>query len=160
LDAGVFGLDGCCRVVQRLLAHVERHEASKRSRGAQRVEQDPRLLRCSRAELDERLGLCDARDLRRPVDQDPPLAPSRVVLVEPGDLIEQLRAPIVVEPLRRYVLGARGEPRADVVFDRAHVAYASTTTSRARRTPPNIQRLAGGKKFRYVKRVWPGGVSR
>ena len=44
------------RVAQRLLAHVERHEARDRARVAQRVEQDARLVRRSRTELDERVG--------------------------------------------------------------------------------------------------------
>ena len=87
---GYSRLDRGGRVAQRLLAHVERHEARERARVAHRVEQDPRLLRRSRAELDERVGAGDARDLRRPRLEDRPLAASRVVLGQARDLVEQL----------------------------------------------------------------------
>ena len=35
---------------------------------------------------------------------------------------------------------------------------AASWSRAARRTPPNIQRLPGGKKLRYVARMWPAGV--
>ena len=43
--------------------------------------------------------------------------------------------------------------RGGVEVDERDVAH------RARRNPAAIQRLEGGKKFRYVSRPWPGGVS-
>ena len=51
-------------------------------------------------------------DLGGPGEQDLPLGPGRVVLRQPGDLLEQLAAALVVEPLRRQRLrGARSGPR-------------------------------------------------
>jgi hypothetical protein len=38
LDAWILAFDGCRGVVQRLLAHIERHEASEHAGAAQGVE--------------------------------------------------------------------------------------------------------------------------
>ena len=78
---------------------------------AERVEEQPCLL--GRARTRARRGcrrrsratMSSARAARIA-----PLGAGRVVLGQPGDLVEQLRAPVVVEPLRREVL--RGPRRA------------------------------------------------
>ena len=94
-------------------AHVQRHERGAACRGRrERVEQQPGLLRRARAQLDERLGPGRARRSRRRVRcQQGPLGAGRVVLGQPGDLLEQLAAAGVVEPLRRQLLRARRSAR-------------------------------------------------
>ncbi len=142
VDPRVFLFDRGGGVVQRALADVEGDESPQRSGVAHPVEQHARLLRGSGAELDEGVGPGGACDLERALVQDRPLAARRVVLLEPRDLVEQDRAPVVVEPLRRDVLRLGAQASLDVLFDRAH-----DSTSLARRTPPNIQRLAGERSF-------------
>ena len=96
----------------------------------ERVEQQPRLLRRARAELDERVGLGALGDVARVLDEDRALGAGGVVLGEPGDLVEQLAAAVVVEPLRRQRLRRGGEPGAHVGFERARaVASGSRWTS-------------------------------
>ena len=48
--------------------------------------------------------------------EDRPLRPGRVVLGEPGDLVEQPAAPVVVEVDRGDALGPGGEAVADVAL--------------------------------------------
>ena len=50
--------------------------------------------------------------------EDLPLAAGRVVLGQPGDLVEQLAAAVVVEPLRRQPLRLGGEAPAHVGAER------------------------------------------
>ena len=138
--------------MQRLLAHVERDETPERPRIAHCVEQHPGLVRRARAELDERVGLRAPGDLRCARFEDRSLTSGRVVLRQPGDLVEERRTAVVVEPLRWEVLRDRGQAALHVLVDRAH-EIISGAMSRAMRTPPNIQRLAGGKKLRYVTRL-------
>ncbi len=98
------------------------------------------------------------------VAQDGPLALGGVVLRQPGDLVEETRAGVVVEPLGRkrarlgaepssYVLDQAGfgpvalEQYVDLrtlVFRVAHVAAPSS----ARRTPESAHRDEWGKKLR------------
>ncbi len=68
----------------------------------------------ARAQLDERVGPAAGGDRGRLPPQDLGLPPGRVVLRQPGDLVEELRAAVVVEPLRRQQLGHGGEAGADV----------------------------------------------
>ena len=81
------------------------------------VEQDPGLVTRARAELDEgvRLGAL-RRCPRRGSSRSARSAPGRVVLGEPGDLVEEPAAPVVVEPHRREALGRAVRPGADVVL--------------------------------------------
>ena len=172
---GILVADGRGRLAQRRLAHVERNEARERARRPQRVEQQARLLRGARTELDERVGLGDLRDLVGSLGEDRALGARRVVLGEPGDLVEELRAAVVVEPLRRQLLRVRRE----AARTRRGAARRSTSSgsmwtsmvsvaaprfgrlvparwaqaSAASRTPENAQRAVGGKKFRYVGRT-------
>ena len=100
------------RVGDRRQADVERHEPAQAARVAERVQQQARLLRASRAELDQRRRLGRARDVARARAQDLALAPGQVVLGLAGDRLEQLRAALVVEPLRRQLLRCRGQTAA------------------------------------------------
>ena len=155
VDAGILPLDRGGGIVQRLLADVERHEAREQSGVAHGVEQHPRLLRRARAELDQRVGAGPGNDLGCTLDEDLPLATRRVVLVEARDLLEQRGAAIVVEPLRRDVLRRAREPESRVFLERAHEASAAS------RTPPYIQRLAGGRSLgRARPGSEPGEVTR
>ncbi len=74
VDARILLLDRGGRVVQRALADVERNEPPERARVAHPVEEDTRLLRRSRAELDERVGVGAPRDLVGPRLEDRALA--------------------------------------------------------------------------------------
>src|SRR5205823_10028044 len=89
------------------------------------------------------------------------------------DLVEQQAAALVVEPDGRQglLLGQetvpdvgleRGAPRVrrDVDIDGHRRSHGSSRVqSRANRTPVNGHREPGGKKLRYVARVWPAGVA-
>ena len=86
------------------------HEAPQRSGVAQRVQQQPGLLRRAAADLDQRLGAGDRGDLVGVLGQDRPLGAGRVVLGQPGDLVEQLAARGVVEVLGRQCLGVAVKP--------------------------------------------------
>ena len=72
---------------------------SSRPRPASRREQAG-LVRGARAELDQRRRAGEAGDVTGVGGQDRPLGPGRVVLVEAGDLVEEVAAPLVVEPDR------------------------------------------------------------
>jgi hypothetical protein len=95
---------------ERGLAHVHRHVEPQRPLIAQRVEQQPGLLRRSRAELDELMSAGKRRDLAGDRGQDRALGAGRVVLGEFGDLLEQGAALGIVEPLRRQELRCGAEP--------------------------------------------------
>ncbi len=97
--------DGARRVPQRHLAHVERNEPSELPGLRECIEQESGLLRRAGTELDERVRAAGGCDLVGAGVEDRALGAGRVVLLESGDLVEQLRPPIVVEPLRRQVLG-------------------------------------------------------
>ena len=58
-------------------------------------------------------------DLRGVGLEDGALGPGRVVLGQPGDLVEQLAAPVVVEPDRRQPLGRGREPGPHVALQGA-----------------------------------------
>ena len=117
IGARILELDRSRRVVQRLLAHVERHEPRERSRRAERVEQHARLLRSSRTELHQRVGVGDPDDVARVGVEDRALTPCRVVLRETRDLIEEIGTAVVVKPLRRDVLGRGQQTARNVLFE-------------------------------------------
>ena len=116
---------------EHFLAHVERDEATQRSLGDERVQEEARLLRGPRAELDQRRPPASRTRSRAPAPRGSVVGAGEVVLGEPGDLVEEERAALVVEPdrgdllrrvsrrpaqrrlvERRPALGAR--PRTDV----------------------------------------------
>ena len=104
LDAGILVLDRARGFVQRLFAHVEGREAAQRSFITKCVEQQARLRAPSRAQFDQRLGARQPRDITCVRLQDHALRARRVVLGKARDLVEQLGAAVVVEPLRRQLL--------------------------------------------------------
>ena len=64
-------------------------------------------------------ALVSSATSRACVEQDRAFGAGRVVLGESGDLVEQLAAPVVVEPLRRERLRRGAEAGAHVGFQRA-----------------------------------------
>jgi hypothetical protein len=117
---------------ERHLVHVEQHDPAQAPRRAQRVEQEPGLLRRPGAELDERVGLRDPRDVGRVRLEDLALAAREVVLGQRRDLAEEPRAPLVVVPLGRDPLRGRGEAVAHVRLERrAPVAGPEPRVDRA-----------------------------
>ena len=110
VEPRIFGRQRLPRGGQRGLADVDRHVAAQRARVAQRVEQQPGLVRRPGAELDQRPRAGLRRDPGRVRAQDLPLGASRVVLRQFGDLVEQRAALRVIEPLGRQRLRFRGEP--------------------------------------------------
>ena len=92
------------------LAVVERDVAAEPPGCRQGIQHYPGLLRSARAQLHNGIG---PRPLGDHVDlalEDLPLPPGGVVVGQAGDLVEQLAAPVVVEPLGGQLLGLRGEP--------------------------------------------------
>ena len=115
-----------------LLGDVDRDVGAQGARVAHRVEQVAGLRGRAGAELDQRRRVArGGDDLGRALDQDLALAAGRVVLLELGDRLEELRAALVVEVLRRELL-RRPAPGP-----------------RARRAPsPRPGRRAGGRRSR------------
>jgi hypothetical protein len=99
---------------QNGLAHVEGDEGREGAEVYERVEQEPRLVGGSRAELDQRLGTRRFCDCRRVLFENRTLATREVVLGKASDLVEELGAAVVVEPLRRNRLRHRGQPATNV----------------------------------------------
>ena len=113
LELRILARDRVRALDEHLLAHVERDEATQGSLGDERVQEEPRLLGRSRAQLDERLRACLGRDLGRPLLEDLALRAREVVLGQPRDLVEEERAALVVEPDRGDLLrpGAQAAER-------------------------------------------------
>ena len=99
---------------ERLLAHVEGDELAEAVGRDEGVEQEARLLGRAGAELDERLGAAERGDLVGVRLEDRALRPCEVVLGQARDLVEELGAALVVEPLRRQLLRRGGETAARV----------------------------------------------
>ncbi len=112
LDPGILLGDPGRGLPQRLLGDVEGHEALQVARLDHRVEQEPGLLGRSRAGLDERVRGGQPRDVARVLGEDDALSPGEVVLGQLRDLLEEHRAALVVEPLRRQLLRRRREALA------------------------------------------------
>jgi hypothetical protein len=93
---------------------VERHELAQRARLGHRLQQESGLLRGAAAELDQRLAARQPRDLAGLLGQDRRLRPGEVVLGQPGDLVEQHAAALVIEVLRRQSLVRRGQAGSHV----------------------------------------------
>lgn len=100
-ELGTLGEQRVGRARERALTDIDRYV---RVQLRQRLQQMPRLVRRARPQLDQ--GPCPGggRDLPGTGDQDLPLGTRRVVLVQPGDLLEQITAARVVEPLGRQRL--------------------------------------------------------
>ena len=92
---------------QELVAHVEGQVAAQRSLGGHGVEQQPGLVAGAGPQLDQGVGQRQLGHRRGVALQEQTLGPGRVVLGEPGDLLEEPAALLVVEPDRRDALRAR-----------------------------------------------------
>jgi hypothetical protein len=102
-----------------VLGDVDGHIARKRPAAAHCLEQEPGFVRRSRAQLDQLAGLGPRHDLSAALGQDLALCARQVVLAQPADALEQLRAARVVEVLGRKVLVARRQPVAHVLGEGA-----------------------------------------
>ena len=104
-DVVVLVGDPLRRLAGDLLGDVDRDIGLEAAGVAHRVEQDPGLGRRARAELDQRARLAGGgEDLGGALLEDLALAAGRVVLGQLGDLLEELRAALVVEVARRELL--------------------------------------------------------
>ena len=121
------GVDGEARVpggqlvrgrAQRRRADVERNVASEAPRRVERVEQHPGLVRRPRPQFHERVGAGQLGDLGGRTTERRPLSLGRVVLDEAGDLVEELAAGLVVEPLGGKGFRRLRKTGADVVAQR------------------------------------------
>ena len=115
VDPLVFAGDSLGGVAGDLLRDVDRAVGLETADLPHGVEQDPRLAGRSGAQLDQARGAVRSlADLSRAALEDLALAAGRVVLLELSDLLEELRALLVVEVARRELLEGAGQPRPDV----------------------------------------------
>ena len=101
--------------------------------------------------------------------QDRQLGPGEIILVELADLVEERGADLIVKILARDFLLRTPEAMDHVLHElpapRDRLVVAGNRgmgwchSSFASRIPVNCQRDSGGKKFRYVARMWVAGVA-
>ena len=118
LDARVLIGDRCARSLEHRGVDVERDEPAQRAALTHRVEQPSGLLRGPTAQFHERVRFRRGSDLPCPRGEDLRLGARRVVLRQPGDLIEQITADRVVEPLGRQRFRRSGKPVAHIATQR------------------------------------------
>src|ERR1700733_3554646 len=124
-----------------------------------------RLRRRAGAELDQGGRIAGSgEDLGRAPAEDLPLGPGRVVLDQLGDLLEQLRAALVVEVLRRQLLRVGAEAGANVLRHRLRGVGIEMDVDRdhaslAQRRPEKIWRRCGRSQLRKLGRTTPGCVA-
>ena len=156
------GVDGDARVPlgdrggrgsQDLLADVDGRERAQRPGRPQGVEQQTGLVGGARSELDEGAGSGEVGDLVGAGGEDRPLGLGRVVLVQPGDAVEQMRADLVVEPDRR-------RPRWVVGQSAAGLLGQVPGPVRGVEVHPDPDRPGGvgggGHRRGDLRRRWPG----
>ena len=114
-QAGVALAEHVGGVAQGLLGDVDRHEPLQPPGPGERVEQHPGLVGGAAAELDDGGRVTGAHHVAGMADQDRPLGLGGVVLREPGDLVEEPGALVVVEPLGRQRERPAAEAAAYVV---------------------------------------------
>ena len=158
------------------LGHVERDVAAQGARLGHRAQQQPRLGRRARAELDELRGAGGLDDLGAALLEDRALGARRVVLGQLADAVEELGAAGVVEVLGRQLLERPREAVEDVVGQRALVAGADegldddrvggqqgrhqlSSGSVARRRPAKICRRSGRSQLRKLRVATRGSVA-
>ena len=116
--AGIVVADIAGSRSQHLFADIEWHITFEHISGGHCIEQDSALLTGSRSKLDQRVCTSGGHNLAGTSVQDLSFSTERVVLVEFRDLIEQLAAQRVVEPLRRDKTIVGRESGAHVIFER------------------------------------------
>ena len=158
------------------LGHVERDVAAQGARLGHRAQQQPRLGRRARAQLDELGGAGGLDDLRAALLEDRALGARRVVLGQLADAVEELGAARVVEVLGRQLLERPGQAVEHVVGQRALVLGADeglhddrvggqqrghllSSGSVARRTPAKICRRWGRSQLRKLRVATRGSVA-
>ena len=135
---GVLHRQGVGRRPQGRFAHVEGHEPGQPAGGLHGVEQDPGLVAGAGAQFDQGVGLGPLGDVLGVGVEDGPFGPGRVVLRQPGDLVEQPAAPVVVEVDGRDGLGCRQSDRC----------------ARPAPWPAVGRRAKGGHRWWAVGRSW------
>ena len=138
---------------------VERDEPAQRSAVAQRVEQHASLLRSAAAELDQRVGARRGGDLRRPRAQDLRLGAGRVVLGQPGDLVEQVAAHRVVEPLGRQRLRRLGQPVAHIAAQRLRGRVGGQVVGQREGHDDPFSGIKFDARVRRPSTRWRSGIS-
>ena len=170
-------------LVGDLLGDVDRDVGEQAAGVAHRAQQVAGLCRRAGAELDQDAGLAGgAEDLGGALGEDLALGERRVVLGELGDLLKELGAALIVEILRRQLLGLGREAGADVALHRlaavgGEVDFdldllcgglgiqfgslkpfvvcggADQSRSRAQRKPAKIWRRCGRSQLRKLGRI-------
>ncbi len=146
-------------LVGDLLGDVDRDVGLQAAGIAHRAEQVAGLCRRAGAELDQRLRPAGGgNDLAAALGEDRALGPGRVVLGQLGDLLEQLRAALVVEVLRRQLLGLGRESGANIASHRrggvgSEVDLDRDHASLAQRMPEKIWRRSGRSQLRKLGRI-------
>ena len=101
---------------EHLRGNVDRHIGRDRAGGR---EQDAHLLARAAAEFDKcRARRKKPRHVRRTLAQQLKLATRRVIFGQRGDILEKLRARLVIEIFRREPLRPRRQPGNDVTRER------------------------------------------
>ena len=97
-------------LAQELVAHVEGHVARAVGPDARMASSSSRVLSHAPAPSSTSVSAPARPAISAACSvEEPPLGPGRVVLGQPGDLLEQPAAGLVVEPQRRDRLRRRGE---------------------------------------------------
>ncbi len=99
---------------QGRLGHVEGDKPPQSANLPEGVDQGHRLVGGARSQLDQGGGPAASGYLRAVGGEHLTLGPGRVVLGQPGDLLEQGGALLVVQPPRRQSLGARHQTSPNV----------------------------------------------
>ena len=139
-------------VAQEIARNIHRHIGA----GGNGIEQQRRLRRAARSQLDHRAARPDRRrQFARMAGEQRHLAARRIIFRQTGNILEQCRSGRVIEPARRNRLlrlrqsrmnvGAKGDIDAAVIgIDLPQLANnAHDHKSLARRRPVNCQRWWG-----------------
>src|SRR5207244_665581 len=141
---------------------VDRHVAG---RSLQVLKEDAGLGAAAAAVLDQQaLSAQSSRHFGAGRTHDAHLSSRWVILVERGDLLKQLGTTLVVQQLARQLLLGTVQSTNHLVERSCRlgcevVERDAVHASCATRSPENCQRASGGKKFRYVGRMWERGVA-
>ena len=143
--------DALDRLAKKIRRDVDRRVDARRLK---RIDEDLGLDRRAGAVFEQHDAFAaERRHLSGVAAKNRGLRPGQIIFVEAGDLLEQFRAALVVEPsagerllpLRKTSehIGAKGFVLAEFRFDEVE-----HQTSPASLSPENCQRASGGKKLR------------